>query len=216
MLMSLRSRLSVIPRRLQYALVVLAGGASFLLSFGVGMHRQGSGSEPSIVAAKPMQAASATPTRHPSDSAKTASDSAVAASAAVPSRLNAGIVQNPFAPLNLQASMERPMAPPVVAPPPVRKPAPPPPPPPVPPPPVAQAVVAPSAPPLPFVVVGAIRGNGIAQGKPVVFLNEKGASLVVSEGDDIRGTYKVEKISDAAIEFTYLPLGQRQSLTLAR
>jgi hypothetical protein len=49
-----------------------------------------------------------------------------------------------------------------------------------------------------------------------VFLNERGNSIVVSQGDDIHGTYKVEAISADNIEFTYLPLGQRQSLPLAK
>jgi len=48
----------------------------------------------------------------------------------------------------------------------------------------------------------------------MVFLNERGAALVVSAGDEIRGTYKVEQITTATIEFTYLPLGQRQTLPL--
>ncbi len=218
MFTSLRSQLSAMPRWLQFAAVLVAGAASFYVSFALGPRKQHATADNTIVAAKPpLSAASAT-----AMAAAVATPAVPAALAepasrpSAPSRLAAGILQNPFAPLNLHASTDKPVVvaaaehAPVKKP--VRKPVAPPvvaaPVPPLPPPP-------PTAPPLPFVVLGAIRGPDIAQGKQVVFLSEKGASLVVSQGDDIHGTYKVEAITANAIEFTYLPLGQRQSLPLA-
>ncbi len=215
MFTSLRTSLSKLPRWLQILAVLVAGAASFYLSFNVGMReRQRSADNAIIVAAKPSIA----PASAAQPPASPASEAGIQANVVTtPSRLAPGILQNPFAPLNLRASMDKPVVVAVAEPKPEKKPTPKPLPVPVAPPvEVPQVVAPPTAPPLPFVVVGAIRGQGIANGKPVVFLNEKGVSLVVSQGDDIHGTYKVEKIDPNTIEFTYLPLGQRQSLSLAK
>lgn len=128
-------------------------------------------------------------------------------------RLRGGVTHNPFAALNsgtplpaLAASM------------PAAKPAP-----------VAKAVVTPVVaqappqappappmpPPLPFVAVGAIQGAQVTGGQPVAFIRQQEQLLVVRAGDAIGQTYKVVSISPTAIEFTYLPLMQRQSLALA-
>lgn len=213
MFANLQSRFSRAPRWLQIAAVVVAGVVSFWLSFRVGVQGRDANLDASNADVQPAKLVANAPT-------STSSSPAVEETPgkpATPSRLQAGILQNPFAPLNLQASMDKPVVVAVVEPKPEKKPmAPPKPPPPPPPVVIPEVIAAPTAPPLPFVVLGAIRGQGIAQGKPVVFLNEHGVSLVVSEGDDIHGTYKVEAISANTIEFTYLPLGQRQSLPLSK
>jgi hypothetical protein len=81
---------------------------------------------------------------------------------------------------------------------------PPPPPPPVkalPPPP-------PTAPPLPFTYLGRYDDSV----KPVIFLVRGDRILLVSAGDVIEGTYRVEGIAGSALGLTYLPLNIRQTL----
>ncbi|MES2948835.1 MAG: hypothetical protein V4858_09885 [Pseudomonadota bacterium] len=210
---TIKSMFSGAPRWLQYAALLVAGITSFFLAFKMGTRGGDATADAQAMIAKPLRAASSVPAV---DLPLVAAPQ-VPASAVAPSRLEAGILQNPFAPLNLQASVDKPVVVAAAEPKPEKKPAPKPPPPPPPlPEPVPQPAPPPMAPPLPFVVIGAIRGQGIAQGKPVVFLNNGGVSLVVSQGDDIQGTYKVEAITANTIEFTYLPLGQRQSLSLAQ
>jgi hypothetical protein len=209
---SLKSQFLSAPRWVQFTIMVVAGVASFFLALKMGTRGSDPTADAQAMMAKPVRTAS---------SAAVADVPAIAvpqgpASSVTPSRLDARILQNPFAPLNLHASMDNPVVVAAAATKPEMKPAPKAPPPPPQPPPIPQPPPPPTAPPLPFVVIGAIRGQGIAQGKPVVFLNEKGTSLVVSQGDDIHGTYKVEAINADTIEFTYLPLGQRQSLPLAK
>lgn len=80
-----------------------------------------------------------------------------------------------------------------------------PPPPPPPPPPKPQA------PPLPFRFVGAVEEGG----QRSVFLMDGTQVRVVKAGDDL-GAYTVEQITPGAIEFTYKPLKQRQTLATAR
>lgn len=215
MIPGLQARFHAMPKWTQYLLLILAGGVSFAVSFGMGNH---DAKVPTKTQTTPSKV-SVNRTAAASDAAEAASPSAVPASGAAStnintvSRLDAHVVRNPFAPLNLATGPATPAPPQAPAPKPEKKkPAPPPPPPP---PPVNPVPVVPTAPPLPFVVMGSIRGAGIADGKPIVFLNEKGATLTVSAGDEIRGTYKVEQISATAIEFTYLPLNQRQSLPLS-
>ena len=216
MFKTLQTKFSGLPRGLQFALALVAGVASFLLAFKTGTR----GGDP-IADAQSMMAKPASSAKPTAGAASPNPAQAVAsqepASTPVPSRLTPGILQNPFAPLNLNASMDKSVVVAVAEPKPEKKPTPKPPPPPIaPPPPPPQVQAPPTAPPLPFVVVGSIRGQGIARGKPVVFLNDKGVSLVVTQGDDIHGTYKVEEINASTIVFTYLPLGQRQYLPLAK
>lgn len=80
---------------------------------------------------------------------------------------------------------------------------PPPPPPakPLPPPP-------PSAPPLPFTYLGRYDDSA----KPVIFLVRGDRILLVSAGDVIEGTYRVDGITGSALGLTYLPLNIRQTL----
>lgn len=213
MLTTLRSRLTKIPRWLQFTVVLVAGVASFLLTFQLGMRDRDVGSNAISTIVRPAKASASAPAVDLGLAAGTQSPASLAA----PSRLTPGILQNPFAPLNLHASMDKPVVVAVAEPVREKKPVPRPTPVVAPPPPAAQLPApAPTAPPLPFVVLGAIQGKSIAQGRQVVFLNDKGVSLAVSQGDDIHGLYKVEAINANSIEFTYLPLGQRQSLSLAK
>lgn len=73
----------------------------------------------------------------------------------------------------------------------------------------------PTAPPLPFVAVGSIQGTQVTNGQPVAFIRQQEQLILVRAGDSIGQNYKVESISAQAIEFTYLPLMQRQTLALA-
>lgn len=210
---TLQAKFAGLPRALQLAVALVAGVASFFLTFKTGTRGGDPVADAQSMMAKPIKPASGAASPNQPQPAALRE----AASTPAPSRLTSVILQNPFAPLNLNASMDKPVVVAAAEPKPEKKPSPKPPPPPVaPPPPPPQAMAPPTAPPLPFVVVGSIRGQGIAQGKPVVFLNDKGASLVVTQGDEIQGTYKVEEINANTIVFTYLPLGQRQSLPLAK
>lgn len=74
----------------------------------------------------------------------------------------------------------------------------------------------PSAPPLPFTFIGLIVGNEISGGKTVAFLNQGNRAITVSEGDAIGVNYKVEAILENRIDFLYVPLGTRQSLTIQK
>lgn len=86
---------------------------------------------------------------------------------------------------------------------------PPPPPPPaklLPPPPPPP----PTAPPLPFTYLGRYQDSA----KPVIFLVRGDRILLVSAGDVIEGTYRVDGISGTALGLTYLPLNIRQTLDI--
>jgi hypothetical protein len=73
---------------------------------------------------------------------------------------------------------------------------------------------APTVPPLPFEVVGTIAGKVIADGRLTVFLRQRDDVLVVHAGDEIAKTYRVDAVGPEAVEFTYLPLNQKQSLSI--
>ena len=73
----------------------------------------------------------------------------------------------------------------------------------------------PVAPPLPFVAVGSVEGAELTNGRPVAFIRQQDQLLVVHAGDTIKQTYRVDSITTQRIEFTYLPLMQRQTLALA-
>ncbi|WP_185218995.1 hypothetical protein [Paraburkholderia dinghuensis] len=77
------------------------------------------------------------------------------------------------------------------------------PPPPPPPPPMA--------PPLPFAYLGQLDAQAA---KPQVFLSNGDDLLIVSTGDVIDARYRVESISDAEIVMVYLPLNQRQVISM--
>lgn len=122
-------------------------------------------------------------------------------------RLDAEVLSNPFGALGAVAVAAAPTVPAVAA----QKPAS------VPVPVVVPAApVAPTAPPLPFTAVGLIAGAEVTEGQPIAFLRQQEQVLLVKVGDDIAKTYRVESISAERIEFTFLPLQQRQILTLAQ
>lgn len=68
----------------------------------------------------------------------------------------------------------------------------------------------PAAPPLPFKYLGhAVRGERVT-----VYLERNQDLLVAAAGDTLDGAYKVESVSDSAVQFVYLPLGARQALEI--
>jgi len=85
---------------------------------------------------------------------------------------------------------------------------PPPPPPPkeLPPPPPP-----PTAPPMPFNFVGLLQD----QAKPTAFLAKDDQLLLVTTGDTVEGTYRIDSVSAKEIVLTYLPLNQRQSILIS-
>lgn len=122
-------------------------------------------------------------------------------------RLDAEARSNPFGALNLQPpgmgvlgqpKQEKPAAPP--APKPAATPAPEPPP--------------PMAPPLPFTAIGSIEGPDVTSGQLLAFLQQQDKLLVVRKGETIGQFYRVEAVTPDKVEFTYLPLNQRQALAL--
>jgi hypothetical protein len=73
----------------------------------------------------------------------------------------------------------------------------------------AAAPARPEAPPLPFRYLGKL----IEDGKLSVFLANGEESLAVTAGARI-GDYRVDKVTESEIQFTYLPLKTKQSLPL--
>jgi hypothetical protein len=67
---------------------------------------------------------------------------------------------------------------------------------------------APVAPPLPYRYLGQLS----EQGRTVVFLARGEAPVDGRVGEVLDGTYRIERIADSAVEFTYLPLNERQVL----
>jgi hypothetical protein len=72
------------------------------------------------------------------------------------------------------------------------------------------APAAPTTPPLPFRYVAKI----IDGGETAVFLMNGNDHYNVRPGQVIDKTYKVERITETAVTFTYLPLGTRQVLSV--
>jgi len=77
------------------------------------------------------------------------------------------------------------------------------------PPQAAQAPARPEAPALPFRYLGKM----VQDGKLSVFLANGDESITVHAGERI-GDYRVDKITEAEVRFTYLPLKTKQSLPL--
>jgi hypothetical protein len=125
-------------------------------------------------------------------------------------RMNRMVVRDPFGPLAPEFVPVPEVIAPPAPPPPVKVRKPPPPPvavePPPPPP--------PTAPPLPFTAVGAIQGKKIGNGQQQAFIQHGDALTVIQKGDTVAGSYRVDNITTDRVEFTYLPLGQKQSLLL--
>jgi hypothetical protein len=80
-----------------------------------------------------------------------------------------------------------------------------PPPPPAPP-------VQPMAPPLPFEFKGRMEEGGHS----LIFLARQQTMLVVKQGDTLDGLYHVDAVTPWSVEFTYLPLKQKQSLSYSK
>lgn len=70
----------------------------------------------------------------------------------------------------------------------------------------------PTAPPLPFAYLGKVVDNG----KTSVFVARGDENHAIEAGQTIAGTYRVEKITDSAVTFTYLPMKTRQTLAIPR
>lgn len=126
-------------------------------------------------------------------------------------RMNKMVVRDPFGPLAPEfVPVPEVVAPPAPPPAPVKTRKPPPPPvavEPAPPPP-------PTAPPLPFTAVGAIQGKKIGNGQRQAFIQHGEALTIIQKGDTVAGNYRVDEITSERVVFTYLPLGQKQSLLL--
>lgn len=87
----------------------------------------------------------------------------------------------------------------------------PPPPPPPPPPSVAIAPPAPPPPPpLPFTYLGRMQEGDTE----TVFLAHGQRNLAVARGETVDQTWRVEAISESAVDFTYIPQDARQRLTI--
>ena len=126
-------------------------------------------------------------------------------------RMNKMVVRDPFGPLAPEFAPPAQVVAPPAPPPAPAKPRKPPPPPvaaePAPPPP-------PTAPPLPFAAVGAIQGKKIGNGQLQAFIQQGDNLTVIQKGDTVAGNYRVDEITTDRVVFTYLPLGQKQSLPL--
>lgn len=86
--------------------------------------------------------------------------------------------------------------------------------PPPPPPPVkAGPPPKPVAPPLPFTLLGSYEPAG---GRATFYLVRGEQVFDVGVGDTLDGTYSVDAVQNEELLFTYLPLKQRQALSLRR
>ncbi|MDD5297052.1 MAG: hypothetical protein PHU46_09070 [Rhodocyclaceae bacterium] len=74
------------------------------------------------------------------------------------------------------------------------------------------APVPPSAPPLPYEYKGRLEEGGQSR----VFLARQQTMLVVKQGDTLDGLYHVDAVTPWTVEFTYLPLKQKQSLSFSK
>ncbi len=74
----------------------------------------------------------------------------------------------------------------------------------------AEPAPAPQAPPLPFIYLGQVNENG----KTVYFLSREQLLYTVHAGDMLDGQYRLDEGSQSRLEFTYLPLNMKQTLTL--
>jgi hypothetical protein len=76
--------------------------------------------------------------------------------------------------------------------------------------PKAVVPAAPKAPPLPFTFLGRM----LESGKTTFFLSMNGKTIIVKRGDTIGGIYRVAAIEKEAVEFIYLPLLEKQRLSV--
>ncbi len=68
----------------------------------------------------------------------------------------------------------------------------------------------PQAPPLPFTYLGSM----IEGGKTVVFLASQDTNYSLRVGETVSNTYRVDRITEGAVTFTYLPLNIEQTLSI--
>jgi len=68
----------------------------------------------------------------------------------------------------------------------------------------------PAEPPLPFKYLGKV----IDDGKLSVFLENGGAHYSVQQGQTVDNQYRIDKVTEAAVTFTYLPTGTRKVLAI--
>lgn len=196
------------------AVLIAAGLGSFVLAAAMQGKLQTSDDDLDLAAAPRQRSAAAAPAQvadAPPLPAEAPSQRVEIAMNSPSLRMNKMVVRDPFGPL----APEFVPPPQVVTPPPpppiLVKPRKPPPPPvaaePAPPPP-------PTAPPLPFTAVGAIQGKKIGNGQLQAFIQQGEALTVIQKGDTVAGSYRVDEITSDRVVFTYLPLGQKQSLQL--
>lgn len=80
--------------------------------------------------------------------------------------------------------------------------------------PVVEVVVEPpkpTAPPVPYVVLGRLRD---VEGKEVTYLKREGDLIPISVGKVLHGVYQVEAITPTEVVVTYLPLAERQLIPM--
>jgi hypothetical protein len=76
---------------------------------------------------------------------------------------------------------------------------------------VAHAAPAkPTAPPLPFTYLGKV----VDGGKTSIFVARGDENYSLEPGQTIGGTYRVDRITDSDVTFTYLPMKTRQTLRI--
>jgi len=73
--------------------------------------------------------------------------------------------------------------------------------------------VTPMAPPLPFQYMG--RTEEVGGGKTVIYLVYGNEFHAVSPGEEFAGSYRLERVEDAALVIRYLPLSIDQNLPIA-
>jgi hypothetical protein len=75
---------------------------------------------------------------------------------------------------------------------------------------LAPAAPAPSAPPLPFRYIGRL----VQDGRVEVLLLRGAQHFSVAAGERVGAQYRVERVNESEVVFTYLPLDIQQSLPL--
>ena len=76
--------------------------------------------------------------------------------------------------------------------------------------PAAMTPPPPMAPPLPYTYMGKMA----EQGQLSVFLTRNGKPYIARTGEVLDGQYRVDAIKPPLLEFTYLPLAQKQTLNI--
>lgn len=71
-------------------------------------------------------------------------------------------------------------------------------------------IAKPTAPPLPFIYMGKL----VDKSNTSIFLTRDDKPYVVNIGDIVDGAYRIDAINPSTLEFTYLPLLQKQKLNM--